>query len=263
MIAKTPWILLLVAAGCAAPAAARPTPVDVVIASPEEALRPEPAAPPPSEPAPQDPGAAARVAPEIPAREAWAATIEVSLPFAAAMRSARALRDRALGAPLPTYTGPMTREGHVAFVAKEGRAWFQAVHGLLDVASGAYARASRARDAGPREKIAAMSEAADLHVALANRLLVLGTLPRAWRTDPGSALTYEEVVHGPEQQWKAEGLRLAARCVDLARVEHVDDASVKRCDALRRGRQPRSASGECCADGDPLCSASPAWCRER
>ena len=108
-----------------------------------------------------------------------------------------------------------------------------------------------------------MSEAADLHVVLANRLLALGTLPRAWRTDPGSALTYEEVVHGPEQQWTAEGLGLAARCVDLARTEHFDDANARRCEALRRGWQPRSASSACCADGDPLCSAPPAWCRAR
>lgn len=154
--------------------------------------------------------------------------------------------------------------------------WFADVNRRASDMSAWYAHAFRAPNATPEQKIAVVLLAAESALSLARRLdeVGLGAMPKAWRTDPKLAVTFEDVSLGPSRRWRDEGLALVQLCIEAAFDANVHDASTKKCQALRKtqgaavirrafARADAGAQGCRCAPGDPLCSEPATWCSRR
>lgn len=231
-------------------------PVDIVLADP---VTPAPLDVPPS--------ALPLADPSDPLPPTWTGPAIPKLAFADAMARARAARDSF------TRLGPPPQPTSAADPAAEDprKGWFTKAYSAVDRASRMYAAAFHAADAAREGRIDAIAEAAELDLAMSQRLddVGLGAMPIAWRSDPSIASTFEDVAVGPTRRWREEARALAKQCVETARAIGVATDAAKKCVTLPTGARTKVAkkggvdAGPPCAcdPGDPLCSASlGGWC---
>lgn len=236
-------------------------PAEVVVADPIARPTPfEPASAPPLDVPPAD-------STQEPLPPAWTGPAIPKLGFADAMTRARAARDSftRLGPP-PQPTGAPD-----AAAEDPRKGWFTKAYAAVDRASRMYAAAFHAADASREGRIDAIAEAAELDLAMSQKLddVGLGAMPIAWRSDPSIASTFEDVAVGPTRRWREEARALAKQCVETARSIGVATESARKCVTLPTGARAKLAKkgapdgGTPCAcdPGDPLCSASlGGWC---
>jgi hypothetical protein len=201
---------------------------------------------------------------EPPLPISWAVTFGHTRPFSEALRIARSSR-----ASFDATAAQLGVDGGTPAATQ-----FERANALLEQTSRRFAAAFHAPDTTPANKLDALREASEMLVGWSLRLdqSNLRDAPVAYRSNPGVALTFEDVASGPVRRWHQEALALLQLCIESARANHLEtSSSARECVRLRkenarvrtRLRPDAGMSTGCACDfGDPLCSASMSgWCR--